>query len=141
MFNYDEDHCLGYLGNISLRYVLVSIMKRRKGDISVKFRVWFFTKDEKLLGKGRVELLELIDEKGSISQAAKAMGMSYRQAWQMVQEMNERAGRLLVEKKLGGKSGGGAFVTENGRQLIASFKALEKRVAQFIAKELKGLNI
>lgn len=116
-------------------------MKRRKGDISVKFRVWLFTKDEKLLGKGRVELLELIDEKGSISQAAKAMGMSYRQAWQMVQEMNERAGRLLVEKKLGGKSGGGAFVTENGRQLIASFKALEKRVAQFIAKELKGLNI
>ncbi len=107
----------------------------------VNFRIWIFSDGEKLLGKGRVELLERIDCSGSILKAAKEMKMSYRQAWQMVQEMNERANQPLVEKHLGGKHGGGAALTESGKLAIVEFHNLESKVAEFILKESIGLQI
>jgi molybdate transport system regulatory protein len=107
----------------------------------VDFRIWFFTEGEKLLGKGRVELLSRIDETGSIYKAAKEMKMSYRQAWQMVQEMNERASNPLVEKKLGGKGGGGAFITDAGKKAISAFQEFHNKVKTFINKESKDLII
>lgn len=106
----------------------------------VDFRLWFFHKGEKFLGKGRVELLERIKKTGSISNAASEMKMSYRQAWQMVKEMNERAKSVVVEKQLGGKNGGGATVTEAGEKAIAQFHLFEEKLNQFIAKETKKLN-
>lgn len=113
-----------------------------KGEkYNVKFRIWFFAGDEKLLGIGRVELLERIKETGSISSAAKAMKMSYRQAWQMVSEMNERSKKILVEKQLGGKSGGGARVTETGEYLIKIFYELENKVKALIKEESKNLKL
>jgi len=110
-------------------------------DIVVSFRIWFFSGGEKLLGKGRVELLQRINETGSITNAAKAMKMSYRQAWQMVSEMNERSRLPLVEKHLGGKRGGGARVTEAGKNAIKAFSAFEKKVAAFVAKESKNITM
>ncbi len=108
---------------------------------SIHFRMWVFAGDEKLLGKGRIELLERIKVTGSILGAAKAMKMSYRQAWQMAEEMNVRAKKPLVTKQLGGKNGGGAIVTEAGLKAIAKFHELEDKVNAYIIKESKGLNI
>lgn len=115
-------------------------MKKEK-KYNVQFRIWLFADEEKLLGKGRVELLVRIDETGSISSAAKAMNMSYRQAWQMVSEMNERASKPLVEKKLGGKSGGGTILTETGKKAIRIFYDLNNKVKVFIQEETKNLKL
>ncbi len=110
-------------------------------NISVSFRVWFFAGNEKFLGKGRVELLQKIEKFGSISSAAKDMKMSYRQAWQMISEINEHSELPLVEKKLGGKSGGGATLTDAGKKAISTFKEFEKKVADFIQEESKKIKI
>lgn len=115
-------------------------MNRQK-NLTVKFRIWLYSEEEKLLGKGRVELLERINQTGSISSAAKEMKMAYRQAWQMVEEMNERSKSPLVEKQLGGKSGGGTIVTEAGIKAIETFHELENKVAAFIKEETKKLRL
>lgn len=113
-------------------------MKERP-PYNVDFRIWFYHKNEKFLGKGRVELLEKIKATGSISGAAAEMKMSYRQAWQMVKEMNERGTSIVVEKQLGGKSGGGATVTEAGDRAIKQFYQLQNKIKQFIEEESKKL--
>ncbi|MCC7050519.1 MAG: LysR family transcriptional regulator [Bacteroidia bacterium] len=109
----------------------------KQKKISIDFRVWIFSDGEKLFGKGRIELLEKIKKSGSILSAAKEMKMSYRQAWQMVQEMNERAFGPLVEKKMGGRSGGGATITTEGEKAIKQFHILENKIKKFIQTEIK----
>ncbi|HEY4798885.1 MAG TPA: LysR family transcriptional regulator [Bacteroidia bacterium] len=105
----------------------------------IHFRIWLYEGDEKVLGKGRVELLELIKKTGSITNAAKEMKMSYRQAWQMVKEMNETAKSPLVEKKMGGKEGGGAFITSTAERYISEFHELNHKLKIFIEKEAAAL--
>lgn len=112
-----------------------------KTKYTTKFRIWIYSGGEKLLGIGRIELLERIMETGSISKAAKTMNMSYRQAWQMVEEMNMRAPLPLVEKQMGGKSGGGAHVTAAGERAIKSFLSLENKVKKLIEQENKNFKI
>lgn len=108
-------------------------------ELNITHRIWVHADGKKLLGKGRVELLERIKQTGSIYNAAKEMKMSYRQAWQMVKEINERAPRPLVEKILGGKNGGGAAITKAGEEAIKKFHSLNNKVGQFINKEFKKL--
>jgi molybdate transport system regulatory protein len=114
-------------------------MKQQKHLHEIKFRLWVFQNSEKFLGIGRIELLELIHETGSISGAAKKMKMSYRQAWQMVTDMNRQAVKPFVEKKLGGKSGGGAQVTPAGLSAISTFRKVEKKVAGYVHKEFRKI--
>lgn len=102
---------------------------------TINFRIWIESNHEKLLGKGRVELLERIQKTGSISNAAKEMKMSYRQAWQMVNEINDRAKQPIVVKKLGGKMGGGATVTKEGEDLILKYYDIINRLNNFIQDE------
>lgn len=109
-------------------------------NFSVKYRIWIFSGKEKVFGIGRIELLEKIKKTGSISTAAAQMKMSYRQAWQMVNEMNDRAGKPLVEKQLGGKSGGGSVVTPAGINAIRQFNLLEQEVGEFIRGKIKKMN-
>jgi molybdate transport system regulatory protein len=106
--------------------------KNEKHDI--KLRIWFYSGENKVLGKGRIELLERIKQTGSISGAAKGMKMSYRQAWQMVEEMNEFSKLPLVEKQLGG-----TIVTEAGERAIKAFHTLENKVNAFAVKEAEKL--
>lgn len=113
----------------------------KQKKLNVAFRIWFFAGEEKFLGKGRVELLERIKRTGSIANAAKEMQMSYRQAWQMVTEMNECSGIPLVEKKLGGKGGGGAIVTVSGEKAINTFRKLENDVRKFISARSKNMQL
>ena len=106
-----------------------------ENKINIKFRLWFYTGEDKLVGKGRIELLERIKESGSIAQSAKAMKMSYRQAWQMVKEMNERSDSPFVRKQHGGKKGGGANLTEAGERAIQNYHELEQKIRELISSE------
>jgi molybdate transport system regulatory protein len=109
-------------------------MKSPSKKYSVGFRVWINEEHGHFMGLGRVRLLENIIEAGSITRAAAAMKMSYRQAWQMVEDMNSRSEKPLVEKILGGRGGGGARVTEAGEKAIRLFYKLEEDVAKLSKK-------
>jgi molybdenum ABC transporter molybdate-binding protein len=95
------------------------------GDWTVGVRLWVDRGGRALLGPGRVELLEGIDRWHSISAAARAMKMSYRRAWLLVQSMNEAAGEALVEAAIGGSQGGGAHLTPLGRWAITAFRDVQ----------------
>jgi molybdate transport system regulatory protein len=99
--------------------------------------VWMTVGGEKFGGQGRVELLAAIGEAGSISQAAKAVGMSYKGAWDAIDAMNNLAGEALVERVAGGKGGGGTRLTARGEQLVRNFRALEHLHQQFV-EQLNG---
>ncbi|WP_281231677.1 winged helix-turn-helix domain-containing protein [Flavobacterium gelatinilyticum] len=106
---------------------------------NIEVRVWIEETEGAFLGIGKIWLLENIQKTGSITNAAKEMKMAYRQAWQMVEEMNQRAESPLVEKLLGGKGGGGAKLTEAGEKAIAIFYEVEKRIKEFAQKETQLL--
>lgn len=112
-------------------------MKTKKYTIAA--RIWIEESEGAFLGIGRIWLLENIKRTGSITNAAKEMKMSYRQAWQLVEDMNQRAEKPLVEKLLGGKGGGGAQLTEAGINAIKTFYEVEKRVQEFVNKESEKL--
>lgn len=97
-------------------------------DWHVGVRLWMERAGKAVLGKGRADLLEGIDRTGSIRQAARAMGMSYRRAWLLVQSANDGAGFPLVEACVGGVQGGGATLTPPGRTALRLFRELEARV-------------
>ncbi|WP_213947518.1 TOBE domain-containing protein [Luteibacter sp. dw_328] len=83
-------------------------------------------------GLDRVELLSQIGQTGSITAAAKAVGMSYKGAWDAVEAMNNLAGELLVLRATGGKGGGGATLTARAERLIASFRSIESAHRLFV---------
>jgi 8-oxo-dGTP diphosphatase len=78
-----------------------------------------------ILGEGRAELLELVDELGSLSEAARQMGMSYRYAWGVVRKMTDAAGEPVVESTRGGSEGGRTVLTPAGRELMDAFRRVE----------------
>jgi molybdate transport system regulatory protein len=82
------------------------------------------------LGPGKARLLEAIAEAGSISAGARAMGMSYKRAWDLVEETGRLAGAPVVETRAGGPQGGGARLTPAGEALLATFRAIEKAAAE-----------
>src|ERR687883_145523 len=92
------------------------------------------------LGPGKAELIERIGETGSISAAARAMGMSYRRAWQLVEGLNRDFREPVVETAIGGKPGGGARVTPLGGRLVGQFRAMEAKASAAIAADLQRLN-
>src|SRR5262245_38584838 len=103
----------------------------------LKVRVWVERNHRKVLGHGRVELLEQIDRYRSITAAARRMKMSYRRAWTLVRDMNEAAGELLVEVAVGGSGGGGATLTPRGKEAIILYQSIVARVAS-AATEFSG---
>ena len=92
-----------------------------------------------VLGPGKAALLEAIQREGSISAAGRGMGMSYKRAWGLVEEMNAGFAQPLVTSARGGAKGGGAVVTEAGLRALALFRALEVRVLRDGAAEVAAL--
>ncbi len=96
-------------------------------------RLWVERGAETYLGMGRVSLLERIRDRGSIAAAARSMGMGYRHAWDLVQQMNRLAPTLLVERATGGRGGGGSHLTPAGAQAIAQFRRAERELDNLLA--------
>ena len=91
------------------------------------------------VGPGKAELLELIDRLGSISAAGRAMGMSYRRAWELVEEMNRIFGQPVALRQIGGRHGGGAQLTPLGRLVVTRFRAAEAAAATAIQDHVAAL--
>ena len=89
------------------------------------------------MGPGKAELVERIGKTGSISAAAREMGMSYRRAWQLVESLNADFREPVVETATGGVRGGGARVTPFGARVAAQFRAMERKASKAIAVDLK----
>jgi len=91
------------------------------------------------IGPGRADLLELIDQTGSISGAGKAMGMSYKRAWGLVQALNAGFGVALVDSSRGGAAQGGAQLTEAGRFVLTQYRSMQDKTRLAIAGEVAAL--
>ena len=91
------------------------------------------------LGPGKVRLLEAIDKTGSISQAGRALGMSYRRAWLLVDDMNSCFRDAVISAQPGGAHGGGATLTAFGQQLIERYRAIETDAMDAARKHLNDL--
>lgn len=91
------------------------------------------------IGPGKVRLLELIDELGSISAAARAMDMSYRRAWLLAENMNTMFREPVLTPAVGGVQGGGAVLTRLGREIIVRFRRMEAATRKVITGDLAAL--
>jgi len=91
------------------------------------------------IGPGKAALIEHIAKSGSISSAARAMGMSYRRAWQLVEALNESFAEPVVVTAIGGTRGGGATVTAFGMELVSRFRAMENKASAATAGDLLQL--
>jgi molybdate transport system regulatory protein len=89
------------------------------------------------MGPGKAELVERIAESGSISAAARAMGMSYRRAWQLVEALNAACVEPVVITAVGGRQGGGAQVTPFGAELVRLFRRMEDKASAAIEPDLR----
>ena len=107
----------------------------KKVSLTADGRIWISTAEGKIIGKGRIELMEKIKQLGSIRQAALAMQMSYRQAWQLIDDMNNKAKTPLIISKRGGKGGGNAVITEEGEKYIRVFNDFNKKFKKFLAQQ------
>ncbi|MBR7962115.1 TOBE domain-containing protein [Burkholderia vietnamiensis] len=94
--------------------------------------LWLRAGEQTLGGATRIALLAAIGETGSITRAAKAVGLSYKAAWDAIDTMNNLAGEPLVMRSTGGKGGGGTTLTPRAMSLIAAFRAIEREHRRFI---------
>jgi molybdate transport system regulatory protein len=92
------------------------------------------------LGPGKIDLLAGIAETGSISAAGRQMGMSYKKAWRLIDDMNHAFRRPLVAAAKGGKAGGGARLTPTGKAVLDRYRSMEDRAARLYARDLRDLN-
>jgi molybdate transport system regulatory protein len=91
------------------------------------------------IGPGKIQLLEAVDRHGSISAAARSMQMSYRHAWEMLDDVNQCFREPAIATETGGRSGGGAQVTEFGRALIARYREIQSKASGALADDLSDL--
>jgi molybdate transport system regulatory protein len=105
--------------------------------VEPKGRIWLEVRGNNFLGYGRVELLEKIEELGSLRQAAITMGMSYRKAYYAIRSINKLVPSPLVVFTKGGKGGGNALITPSGKRFINHFRQFEKDFDTFLSEQTK----
>lgn len=112
--------------------------QRDHGDI-LRASVRLVVAPDVALGPGKAQLLETIRSTGSISAASRAMGMSYKRAWQMVESMNRCFREPLVAAAKGGSHGGGTRLTATGEEVLTRYRRMEALAASALADELDAL--
>jgi molybdate transport system regulatory protein len=101
-------------------------------SLEVSGAIWLHKADALPLGTDRIGLLENIDEHGSITKAARAAGISYMTAWGIVNAVNNLSEKPLVRRMTGGKGGGGAVLTGEGKDIVRRYRVLQREHERFI---------
>ena len=110
-----------------------------KGDFAVNGSLWIEGNGTRFFGPGPVELLQHIEATGSINQAARKMGMSYKKAWEIVNRLNTLTAHPLVITATGGEKGGGSSISEEAKQMIHHYQQLRERFRKFLQQETDRL--
>jgi molybdate transport system regulatory protein len=105
-----------------------------------RLRIRIVFGDDAMLGPGKADLLERIQETGSIAAAGRVMGMSYKRAWSLVEDLNAAFREPLVESARGGPSGGGARLTEAGATVLANYRRIEEIAAEAGASRIVAIS-
>jgi molybdate transport system regulatory protein len=92
------------------------------------------------IGPGKADLLQAIEQTGSISAAARTMGMSYRRAWLLIDTMNQCFREPVVDTATGGKGGGGAHITPFGSMVLRHYREMEAGAAASVASHMSGFS-
>jgi molybdate transport system regulatory protein len=111
---------------------------RKDGPAKPQIRIMF--RKAIAMGPGKADLLEAIERTGSISAAARSLGMSYRRAWLLVDTMNQSFKSPVVETLTGGQRGGGARVTELGHDVLTRYLAMDAKAAASVRKDLAAFS-
>nr|WP_231716866.1 LysR family transcriptional regulator [Burkholderia ubonensis] len=106
---------------------------------SVSFRMRIRKGDTVALGPGKVALLEAVRAHGSISAAARSLGMSYRRAWLLIDELNRSLTSPATVSEQGGHSGGGCTLTPVGEEIVRLYRAIELQAQKHCAKQIAAL--
>ncbi|MCP5382560.1 MAG: winged helix-turn-helix domain-containing protein [Kordiimonadaceae bacterium] len=109
-------------------------MAKNDEDYSVKIRV--LSRDELAMGPGKADLLDQIIKTGSIAAAGRAMNMSYKRAWDLVETMNNCFKTPVVEKSKGGAAKGGAVVTPFGKEILDQYRSIQKKAHSAIKNDV-----
>lgn len=107
-------------------------MKQKADELEISGKIWLDKEERSFLGSDRIELLEKIQALGSIAKAAKAVGISYKTAWEIVDTMNNLAESPLVVRVTGGRGGGGTHLTHEGSKIVSSFKVIQQEHQTFL---------
>jgi len=105
---------------------------RRRRLLEVKTKVWFEAGGRFVLGEGGIALLDAIRELGSIQQAARRLGWSYRHTWGYLKSMEEASGVRFVARSRGGRAGGGARLTPEGKEFLRRYGTFRRALARLV---------
>ena len=111
----------------------------RSMGMKIKSKIWIEVGGKPVFGTGKRRLLEAIEKCGSINRAAEEINISYRKAWCHLNAMERRLGIKLIERKIGGKDGGGATLTEAARQILKKYRQLDKGLQKIVDNRFKTL--
>lgn len=106
-------------------------------SLTAHTNLWIEANGKVVMSRWRVQLLEAVDETGSISAAAERMQIQYRLAWERLEEMEEGLGTQLLDRHAGGAGGGGAQLTAAARELVARFNRLAAEVDTCLDEEFR----
>ncbi len=107
--------------------------------MDIKSKLWIEVDGRAAFGRGRKFLLQAIDRHGSLNQAAKEINISYRKAWAYMKTMEERLGIKLIERRTGGRHGGGAVLTPEAREFLKKYEMLERGIRQIVDERFRSI--
>ena len=110
---------------------------RGGAPLEIHSKIWIERRGEVVLSEWRVELLEAVEETGSLAAAAAKLGVPYRTAWDRIKEAEERLGVRLLRTESGGAEGGGSRLTEEARDLVARFRRVTAGVAELVERRFR----
>jgi molybdate transport system regulatory protein len=114
-------------------------MQKSHNGLEIRSKIWMEVGGEPVFGRGRRFLLEAIDSHGSINRAAQEIDISFRKAWCHIRAMEERLGVKLVDRRAGGKNGGGAVLTAEARKFLMRYEALEKGIQAIVDEKFRKI--